>query len=113
MRDKFRRKVCNEYRKFRRKVLRGNRKKIYSQSYKIDVIINLYELLLELSETIPEGFIRYLMPQKNLLEQLYDQWLKKEDSLYEELMTYVDCELKRLANVSEHAERRIHGSKRN
>lgn len=58
-------------------------------------MLNLYELLIELSQKMEPEELKTLLVFPNLLAFLYDRWLKEEDSHMEELQ----CSLEK--NVEE------------
>lgn len=112
IRDKFKKKLYKEYRDFQRRTLRGSKRSIYYQGYMVEVIINFYEIMLEKTDTLPESAMHRLMEQPQILMSLYDCWLKKEDSAYEEMKMHVDDEIERSMSLIS-AERNGYGRKRN
>ena len=68
---------------------------MFERAYQIDTMLNLYELLIELSQKMEPEELKTLLVFPNLLAFLYDRWLKEEDSHMEELQ----CSLEK--NVEE------------
>lgn len=79
---------------FRYSTLRKTKKEIYDASYKIELLVTIYEILLESMEYINEEMAcRLLYWNGGILEFLYEEWLKKEDSTYGELKEHIGVEL--------------------
>lgn len=89
MRKTFCKKIQMEYLYFKETTLKQSREEIFADSYRIDVFTNLYELLVGLSENLPEDLLKKLLCTENLLDSLYEDWLKKEDSSHMELTEFV------------------------
>ena len=68
---------------------------MFERAYQIDTMLNLYELLIEMSQKMELEVLKTLLVFPNLLAFLYDRWLKEEDSHMEELQ----CSLEK--NVEE------------
>lgn len=97
VREKFCKKIYDEYAGFQKEMLRKDRADIYGEAYRIDILINLYEILLDKAETLPDAVLRILLQRSSLLETVYDRWLKKADGAYEELVQHVEEELMKSA----------------
>lgn len=83
-----------ELRMYRYAILRKSKKEIYESSYKTELMAAIYEVLLESLEYINENTVCNLLYwNESILEFLYEEWLKKEDSSFEELKSYVGTEL--------------------
>ena len=96
VRERFCEKVCGEYTEFGERMLQREKTEIYAAAYRIDVWTNLCKILCLLSEQYPESVLEKLLPQPNLLECLYERWLKIEDSVYNELMQLVEKEIEEI-----------------
>ena len=68
---------------------------MFERAYQIDTMINLYELLMEMSQKMEPEALKTLLVFPNLLAFLYDRWIKEADSHMEELQ----CSLEK--NVEE------------
>lgn len=90
----FLKKIYEEYLEFKDKLLQKSKDDIYGDSYKIEVFVNLYEILVEKSDYLSSEILRNLLNQSVILETLYNSWMKKEDSSYDELKQHVEEELK-------------------
>ena len=83
-----------ELRMFRYSILQKSKKEIYESSYQTEMMAAIYEILLESLEYINENTTNHLLWWNGgILEFLYDEWLKKEDSSFEELKAHVGTEL--------------------
>lgn len=83
-----------ELRMYRHATLRKSKKEIYESSYKTELMAAIYEVLLESLEYINENTVCNLLYwNESILEFLYDEWLKKEDSSFEELKAHIGAEL--------------------
>ena len=80
---------------FRYSILRKSKREIYDSAYKIEMLETIYDILLEKIQNITEDLICHLLWWKGgILELMYQEWLKKEDSSYEELLIHVKDELR-------------------
>lgn len=84
-------KLYLEYLKFKDDMLRKTQEEVFKNCYKIDVFLNLYEILVEKSQTLSAEILMKLQKEENILEFLYDGWMKIDDSTYQEMCRYV-CE---------------------
>lgn len=82
-----------EYLKFKDDMLRKSQEEVFKSRYRIDVFLNLYEIMVEKTEELPREILARLEKQEGPLERLYEGWMKKEDSVYQELKDYVEKEL--------------------
>lgn len=96
MKERFWNKITVEYLTYKAAVLSGTNGEIYNRCYEIDTMVNLYELLMEKGETLPEVCLEGLMQQENVLRSFYEEWLKRDDKCYQELENYVTDELRYL-----------------
>lgn len=80
---------------FRYSILKKSKREIYDSSYKIEMLETIYDILLEKIQNIKEEQICHLLWWKGgILELMYQEWLKKEDSSYAELSVHIKDELK-------------------
>lgn len=93
VRKRFCKKIYEEYVQFRANMLKKSKKDILGEAYKIDVFANLYEILVEKSETLSDEILKNLINISGLLDILYDCWLKKADGWFDELLKHVEDEL--------------------
>ena len=79
---------------FRYSVLRKSKREIYDCAYKIEVLETIYDILLENIQNIKEEILYHLLWWNGgILELMYQEWLKKEDSSYVELSEHIRGEL--------------------
>lgn len=71
--------------RFKQKMLKQSAEVLFERAYQIDTMLNLYELLVEMSQKMELEVLKTLLVFPNLLAFLYDRWLKEEDSHIEEL----------------------------
>lgn len=83
---------------FKDSMLRRKKADIYAGSYKIELYVNLYDILVEQVERMPEPVIREIIYQPSgILDAFYREWLNKEDSFCTELREYVEDELEAIS----------------
>ena len=95
LRELFCLKIGLENTCFKKKMLKQGVEVLFERAYQIDTMLNLYELLIEMSQKMELEVLKTLLVFPNLLSFLYDRWLKEEDSHIEELQ----CSLEK--NVGE------------
>ena len=89
-------KIDAEYKRYQAKILSLSNIRIYELCYEIDCIVNFYEILLEKIPEMSEEELMRLVTEDNILCQMYDKWLSKDDSNYVELEKHVLDELDKL-----------------
>ena len=83
---------------FKDSMLQKTKKEIYEASYKIEVFVNVYEILMEEVENLDIETVRGILYWKyGILESLYEEWLGYRDDSYDELKSYVGSELGAMA----------------
>ena len=94
MRKIFIKKLMKEIYLFRKALLRDDKRNIIEKSYRIDTMFRIYDIVREMAERMStESLICLVVNDIEILESLYQSWLKKEDSLQEELKQHVEMEL--------------------
>ena len=94
MKKLFVKKLMKEIYLFRNSLVKDSRKSLVDKSYKIDIMFRLYDLVCALSEKMSAESMAYLLlADIDILETLYATWLKREDTLHEELKQFVEIEL--------------------
>ena len=92
------RRLYLELQIFQYSVLSKTKKEIYESAYKIELMASIYELLVEVVESINETTTNHLLKWNgSILEFLYQTWLKQEDNTWEELEAHITSELERIA----------------
>lgn len=90
----FVRRIYSELADFKKSLIWQEKDTIFGESYKIEIFVNLYEILVELAPELPdEVLLQIIKRDGNILESLYLEWLKRDDSSYQELKEYVNSEL--------------------
>lgn len=91
------RRLHMELQIFRYTTLNKSKREIYDSSYKIELLAMIYQILLEKIDAMEEEFVTFfLLQDRKILEFLYDGWLKKEDSSYDELTAHINEELEQI-----------------
>lgn len=85
LRELFCAKINLEIKRFKQNIVQNDSERVYVNAYQIDSMINIYELLLEMSQKIGEKTLKILLVFPGLLAFLYSRWLHTEDSHTEEL----------------------------
>ena len=79
---------------FKDSMLQKTKKEIYEASYKIEVYVNVYEILMEEVGSLDIETVRGILYWKyGILESLYEEWLGHDDNSFDELKSYVGSEL--------------------
>ena len=92
----FKGKISMELNKFKRQILDMEPEEIWACAYEIDTKITVYELLVEIIPVMLEEQLQGLISFPNVLDYLYEMWLKEEDSHLDELKV---CVVKQLAGT--------------
>lgn len=95
LRELFCIKIGLENSWFKKRMLKQSAEVLFERAYQIDTMLNLYELLMDMSQKMELEVLKTLLVFPNLLAFLYDRWMKEEDSHIEELQ----CSLEK--NVGE------------
>lgn len=82
-------KIGIELERFKRRMLKRKPEDIYQHAYQIDMVINIYELLMEQSRRMEKQMLQALLVVPNLLGYFYREWLKYKDSTSDELQKCV------------------------
>lgn len=102
LRKLFLERLHMEIQLFKDSMLCKEKAGIYAESYKIEMYVNLYEILAEETERMTETLLRKLIHQPSgILDAFYQEWLSKDDSFYTELREYVEDEFDVLSAVRE------------
>ena len=98
LREIFLERLHVEMNLFKDSMLRRNKADIYAGSYKIELYVNLYEILVAEAERMQETLLRKLLYRDSgILDAFYEEWLTKDDSFYTELRDHVEDELDALS----------------
>ena len=87
---------------FKDSMLQKEKEDIFMNSYRIEIYVNLYEILVEHADTLGADTMRMLLNLNyGILETVYQKWLGKKDSFYDELNTYVCNELESVSAMAD------------
>ena len=82
---------------FKDSMLQQGKEDIFKASYRIEIYVNLYEILLVHTENLQSSMMRELLGLGfGILDSLYQEWLDREDGFYAELREYACYELEAL-----------------
>lgn len=94
LRELLRARLHMELQLFKDSMLQQGKEDIFKASYRIEIYVNLYEILLVHTENLQGSMIRELLGMGfGILDHLYQEWLDREDSFYVELKEYACMEL--------------------
>lgn len=94
IKELFLKRIYAELTNFKKEMLKLSKKAIYKESYKIEIYVNLYEILKEQAEYMSEGSLwRLILQPSGILGSLYELWLKEEDSFVQELTDFIKEEV--------------------
>ena len=94
LREIFLERLHLEVQLFKDSMLRKSKADIYAGSYKIELYVNLYEILVMEAERMSEPLLRKLLYQRSgILDAFYEEWMNKDDSFYTELRDHAEDEL--------------------
>ena len=93
VKEHFLDRLYGEYQSYKASVLGCPNAEIFNRCYEIDAMVNLYEILAEKADGLPEHVLAKLLQRRIILTELYEVWLKKDDGSYSELEKYVADEI--------------------
>jgi hypothetical protein len=86
-------RLYSEYLDYKDGVLSLSNDEIFSKCYEIDIMTNIYDILNELVEKMSDETIKALLDCENILAELYNGWLKRDDSICSEIKDYLTYEV--------------------
>lgn len=96
MKEHFLDRLYGEYQAYRASLLSCPNIEIFNRCYEIDAIVNFYEILMEKAGGMSDNELEALLQRKDLLMELYDLWLKRDDSAYSEMEMHIDSEIRNM-----------------
>ena len=96
LRELFCLKIGLENAQFKKRMLKQSAEVLFERSYQIDTMLNLYELLMEMSQKMELEVLKTLLVFPDLLAFLYERWIKEEDSHMEELQCSIEKNVEEL-----------------
>lgn len=102
MKEHFLDRLYGEYQAYRASLLSCPNIEILNRCYEIDAVVNFYEILMEKAGGMSDNELEALLQRKDLLMELYDLWLKRDDSAYSEMEMHIDSEIGKMTkDISE------------
>jgi len=92
LKERFCKKIYDELQGFQKGIMKKSKKDILNSSYKNEVFVNLYYILLGVADELSDALLSNLLNEStNILEALYSNFISDsgEDALHEELKDYV------------------------
>ena len=92
LKERFCKKIYDELQGFQKSIMKKSKKDILDSSYKNEVFVNLYYILLGVADELSDALLSNLLNEStNILESLYSNFISDsgEDALHEELKDYV------------------------
>ena len=97
LRELFRERLHMELQLFKDSILKKEKEDIFRASYEIEIYVNLYEIFAVHTDNLPVNILRRLLNLNfGILESIYQEWLGREDSFYDELRDYACRELENI-----------------
>lgn len=94
LRELLQARLHMELQLFKDSMLQKGKEDIFNASYRIEIYVDLYEILLAHAENLQGNMIRELLGLGfGILDHLYQEWMDREDGFYEELKEYACNEL--------------------
>lgn len=97
LRELLQARLHMELQLFKDSMFQQGKEDIFKASYRIEIYVNLYEILLVHTENLQGSMIRELLGLGfGILDHLYQEWLDREDSFHVELKEYACRELEEI-----------------
>jgi hypothetical protein len=90
-------RLYGEYQDYKDGVLRLSNEEIFSKCYEIDIMTNIYDIISELVEKMNDETITALLDCGNILAELYNGWLKRDDNICSEINEYLTDEVVKIS----------------
>ncbi len=100
LRELLRERLHMELQLFKDSLLRKEKEDIFRDSYEIEIYVNLYEIFAAHTDSLTADMIRRLLYLNiGILETVYQEWLGREDSFFEELRVFACSEIENIAEM--------------
>ncbi len=100
LRELLLKRLYIELQLFKDSKLRQDKEEIFKASYEIEIYVNLYEIFAAHIDNLQEDMIRRLLSINfGILEFIYQEWLSREDSFFDELRAYACSELETISEL--------------
>ena len=96
MKEHFLDRLYGEYQAYRASLLSCPNVEIFNRCYEIDAVVSFYEILMEKAAVMSDRELEVLLKRKNLLMELYDLWLKRDDSAYSEMEMHIESGIRNM-----------------
>ena len=96
MKEHFLDRLYGEYQAYRASLLSCPNIEIFNRCYEFDAVVNFYEILMEKAGGMSDNELEALLQRKDLLMELYDLWLKRDDSAYSEMEMHIDSDIRNM-----------------
>ena len=110
VKERFLDRLYGEYQAYKASVLGCPNDEIFDRCYEIHAMVNFYEILAEKADELPEHVLTKLLQRGNILTELYELWLKKDDGSYGEMESHVEDGIENIVKeIQKEKERDGHG----
>lgn len=100
LRDLLSKRLYIELQLFKESMLQKGKGDIFQSSYEVEIYVNLYEIFMMHIDNLDIDTMRRLLNLKTgIMEQLYQEWLSREDGFFDELREYACDELKVISEL--------------
>ena len=100
LRDLLSKRLYVELQLFKDSMLQREKEDIFQSSYVIEIYVNLYEIFMVHIDNLDIDTMRRLLNLKfGIMEHLYQEWLSRDDSFFDELKAFVCDGLGTLSEV--------------
>lgn len=82
-------RLYKEYEEFKSSVLELPKSDIFNKCYEIDVMTNIYDILIDKADNMSDEEAGTLLNKSHILYGLYGLWLKRDDYNYSELESFI------------------------
>ncbi len=83
-------KIEDAYNEFKEEMLKKDPEEIFEKAYKISIITEIFDILFDSYEFTPHEAEIVLEFKGNILEQVYDEWLKYDNGIREDVEQSID-----------------------
>ena len=87
-------RLYKEHEEFKSSMLKLSKSDIFNKCYEIDVMTNIYDILMDKADDLSDEETVALLGRKHILYELYGLQLKRDDYNYPELENLVNEEIR-------------------
>ena len=92
-------KIEDAYNEFKEEMLKKDPEEIFEKAYKISIITEIFDILFDSYEFTPHEAEIVLEFKGNILEQVYDEWLKTDNGIRDNMEQSIDRAFMLLGHV--------------